>query len=137
MVRVCKPDHTVGLIDLLSPSDMSLVTSYNRLERLRDPSHTLALTEDQLVNAMGASELSIQRVDTRDIPVDFERWVKMTGTEEQRSMTVRNELEQELNGGGQTGMRPYMQDRKLKFTQTWCVAIGIVSSNNRIQETSG
>lgn len=136
MVRVCKPDHTVGLIDLLSPNDISLVTSYNRLERLRDPSHTLALTEEQFINAMTVSGLAVQRVDTRDIPVDFERWIEMTGAGEQASIKVRSELEQELNGGAHTGMRPYMQDRKLKFTQTWCVAVGIVSSSNRMQETS-
>ena len=129
MVRVCKPDRTVGIIDLLSPADQSLIASYNRLERMRDASHTLALTKEQLVNVMEASGLSILRIDTRDINVDFGLWAEMTGTDPQTRNAIFNELEQEVRGGAKTGMRPFMQEGKLKFLHTWCVAIGIKSSN--------
>jgi ubiquinone/menaquinone biosynthesis C-methylase UbiE len=129
MVRVCKPDHAVGIIDLLSPSDQSLIKSYNRLERMRDASHTLALTKEQLVNAMEASGLSILRFDSRDIDVDFGLWVEMTGTDPQTRNTISSELDKELKGGEKTGMRPFMQDGKLKFRHTWCVAIGIRLAN--------
>lgn len=126
MARVCRPGHAVSVIDLLSPSDDSLFLTYNRLERLRDPSHVFALTQTQLIDAMKDAGLAIQRVDARDIPVDFDRWIEMTGAEEQAKVMVRNELEQELDGHGQTGMRPYMQDGRLKFMQTWCVVVGMV-----------
>jgi ubiquinone/menaquinone biosynthesis C-methylase UbiE len=129
MVRVCKPGHAVGIIDLLSPTDLSLIIAYNRLERMRDASHTLALTKDQLVNAMEVSGLSILRIDTRDIDVDFGLWVEMTGTGPQTKSAISSELERELRGDIQTGMRPFMQDGKLKFRQIWCVAIGIKSSS--------
>ncbi|MBN1865604.1 MAG: methyltransferase domain-containing protein [Victivallales bacterium] len=128
MVRVCKPDHTVAIIDLLSPADKSMIESYNRLERLRDVSHTLALTEGQLVDAMASSGLSVQSVDKREIAVDFERWVEMTGTNFQTRDRIKAELQAELRGGAKTGMRPYMQEGTLKFLQTWCVAIGTRSS---------
>jgi ubiquinone/menaquinone biosynthesis C-methylase UbiE len=136
MVRVCKPEHAVGIIDLLSPSDQALIASYNRLERMRDASHTMALTKEKLANAMDVSGLSILRIDTRDINVDFGLWVEMTGTDPQTRNTISSELEQELQGGAQTGMRPFMQDGKLKFRQTWCVAIGINSPNKRSGERS-
>ena len=129
MVRVCKPDHAVGIIDLLSPSDQSLIASYNRLERMRDASHTIALTREQLVKAMEVSGLSILRFDSRDINVDFGLWVEMTGTDPQTRNTINSELEQEVRGGAKTGMRPFMQDGKLKFRHTWCVAIGIRLAN--------
>jgi len=132
MVRVCRPDHAVGVIDLLSPADQSLIASYNRLERVRDPSHTLALTKEQLVNTMGVSGLAVQRIDTRDINVDFGRWIEMTETDQQTEVVISNELKQELQGGVKTGMRPYLQDGTLKFIQTWCVAIGTRSSNKPI-----
>lgn len=125
MVRVCKPNHPIGVVDLLSPDDPSQIASYNRLERLRDPSHTLALTKEQLVNAMETSGIDVQGIDTRDIHVDFGRWIEMTEADPQTEATIRDELEQELQGGLKTGMRPYLHDRALKFTQSWCVAIGI------------
>jgi len=80
MVRVCKPDHTVGLIDFLSPSDMSLIASYNRLERLRDPSHTLALTEEQLTNAMVVSG--------QDVPKSTGLIREIRGVRARETMTV-------------------------------------------------
>jgi ubiquinone/menaquinone biosynthesis C-methylase UbiE len=129
MVRVCKPDHAIGIIDLLSPTEQSLIAPYNRLERLRDTSHTLALTKEQLVNAMEVSGLSILRIDSRDIAVDFELWVEMTGTAPLTKTEINSELEQEVRGGKKTGMRPFMQEGKLKFLHTWCVAIGIKSLN--------
>ncbi|KKM80123.1 hypothetical protein LCGC14_1343090, partial [marine sediment metagenome] len=67
MVRVCRPGQVVGVIDLLSPDDHAVIASFNRLERLRDPSHTLALTKEQLVNAMETSGLTIEGIDARDI----------------------------------------------------------------------
>ena len=56
----------------------------------------------------------------------------MTETDQQTEVAISNELKQELQGGVKTGMRPYLQDGTLKFIQTWCVAIGIRSSNKRI-----
>jgi len=119
MVRVCRPDHAVGLIDMLSPADASIHASYNRLE---------------LVNTMEGSGLAVQRMDTRDIHVDFGRWIEMTETDPQTEAAIRHELKGELQGGAKTGMRPYRQDGTLKFTQTWCVAIGTRSSGRPINK---
>lgn len=129
MVRVCKSDHIVGVIDLLSPSEEHLIGPYNHLERLRDPSHTFALTKDQLINAMGMAGVVINRFDERDIEVDFERWVEMTDTDRRIVKTIRSELEQELRGGRQTGMRPYVKDGRLQFLQVWSVVMAVKSPN--------
>jgi hypothetical protein len=75
----------VGTIDLLSPDDEALRERYNHLERLRDPSHTTALTRTQAIRSMEEVGLSMTLVDTRDIPVDFHRWVTMTGTDRQNT----------------------------------------------------
>jgi len=125
MVRVCKKNHIVGIIDLLSPDAEELIQPYNRLERLRDPSHTIALTRKQLVSAMEASGLSIQRIDARDIVVDFQQWTDLTKTPPQSKDTIKQELEHEINGGPLTGMRPYLEEGNLKFLHTWSVVIGL------------
>jgi len=129
MARVCKSGHTVGIIDLLSPDDQSVNATYNRLEQLRDPSHTHALTKNQLVKTMGVSGIACQRIDARDIHVDFEQWITMTGANPQNKIAIRDELQEELRGGTRTGMRPYIKDGALKFIQTWCVAAGATASN--------
>jgi hypothetical protein len=92
---------------------------------MRDASHTIALTKEQLGEAMEAAGLTISRMDSRDIHVDFGLWAEMTGTAPDTKGEISKELEQELRGGTRTGMRPFMQDGKLKFLHTWCVAIGI------------
>ncbi len=128
MVRVCKPGQMVGAIDLLSPDDEALRDRYNHLERLRDPSHTTALTRTQVIRSMQEAGLSMTLVDTRDIPVDFHRWVAMTGTDPQTTATIQQALEQELDGGPATGMRPYQERDVLGFLQVWAVLIGTKAS---------
>jgi len=120
MIRVCKPGHFISLIDLLSPDDLSGSESYNHLERLRDPSHTAALTKKQLIHLMETNGLTIQQIETRDVHVDFDQWIEMTETDQQTNITIRNKLNEELQGGAKTGMRPYLHDEALKFIQTWC-----------------
>ena len=129
MVRVCKPDHTVGIIDLLSPSDEALIAPYNRLERLRDPSHTFALTKEQLIKRMEVSGLLVSGIDTRDISVSFESWVGMTGVDQPTIDVIKRELEADIAGGHTTGMRPYMKGGKLNFLQMWSVAVAAKPSN--------
>ncbi len=129
MVRVCKPDHTVGVIDLLSPSDEALIGPYNRLERLRDPSHTVALTKEQLTKRMEMSGLLVSGIDTRDISVGFERWVGMTGVDQPTIDVIKRELETDIAGGHTTGMRPYMKDGKLNFLQMWSVTVATKPPN--------
>ena len=68
--------------------------------------------------------LSMTLVDTRDIPVDFHRWVTMTGTDRQNTATIQQALAQELDGGPATGMRPYQERGVLGFLQVWAVLIG-------------
>jgi ubiquinone/menaquinone biosynthesis C-methylase UbiE len=48
MVRVCTPGGTVMVVDVVLPPDK--VDAYNRMEKLRDNSHTRALTLDQFLD---------------------------------------------------------------------------------------
>jgi Methylase involved in ubiquinone/menaquinone biosynthesis len=48
MIRVCKPEGMVMVVDVALPAEK--VVAYNTMERLRDPSHVAALTEDQFDN---------------------------------------------------------------------------------------
>ncbi len=124
MVRVCKPGHIVGVIDLLSPEDGHVASRYNHLERLRDPSHTFALSKLQMEVLMQAAGLKVHGFLTRDIPVDFQRWVQMTGTDFKTVALLKNKLIADLEGHTKTGMRPFIEHGHLKFLQVWSIALG-------------
>lgn len=55
MVRVCKPDGRVMVVDAVLPSEK--IHAYNRMEQLRDPSHTQALSFDEMAAAIETSGL--------------------------------------------------------------------------------
>ena len=59
MVRVCSPEGRVVLIDSAPPADKS--EEFNRLERMRDPSHTQAFTQEGLKDLMCRAGLTVFR----------------------------------------------------------------------------
>jgi ubiquinone/menaquinone biosynthesis C-methylase UbiE len=115
MARVCKPGGQVGVMDTTSPGDAATAAAYNRLERLRDPSHTRCLTRSELCRHLEEAGLRIVQAVTREIEVDLVRWWEMTGTGPEAQRMIRDELTQELRGERVTGMRPFIRnDRGLE-----------------------
>ncbi len=125
MVRVCRPGGTVGVIDLASPEDEVLAARYNGLERLRDPSHTKALSARELEGVVWNAGLDIVQTASREVEVSVARWLDFAGTEPERGQTILEELTQELKGLSPTGMRPFMRDNELMFVQTWVLVAGM------------
>lgn len=124
MVRVCRPDGRVAVIDLVSPEDETLAATYNRLERMRDPSHTKALSGNELEKLMKDAELEIVHAVSRHVDVHVDRWLELTETTAEIRRTIVEELMQELEGVKTTGMRPFLRDQELMFQQTWLIILG-------------
>lgn len=124
MVRVCKKGHIVGVIDLFSPDRGDLAESYNFFERLRDPSHTRALTGNELADLMAKAGLNVFFKDFRDIEVNLKRWLNTTGTPGNESGQITAAMEEELKGSSKTGMRPFKKNGELMFFQTWGILLG-------------
>jgi ubiquinone/menaquinone biosynthesis C-methylase UbiE len=59
MVRVCSIGGTVVIIDSAPPS--AKAAAFNRVEQMRDPSHTRALTREELLGLMEAAGLKVVR----------------------------------------------------------------------------
>jgi ubiquinone/menaquinone biosynthesis C-methylase UbiE len=80
MIRVCRTNGRVSAIDLLAPEEKYLAINYNRLERLRDPSHTQALGLSDFKTLFKAAQLAVAKCETRTIDVEVEAWLKLTDT---------------------------------------------------------
>lgn len=124
MVRVCKPSHRIGIIDLLSPEGEKISEAYNHLERLRDPSHTVALSLTQMETMLAEAGISVENIERKDIEVDFQRWVQMTETKLETAKFIRDELLKDIDVSSQTGMRPFIKNGELKFLHVWCIFVG-------------
>jgi SAM-dependent methyltransferase len=122
MVRVCRPDGHVVVIDLVVVDD-AVAERHNALERRRDPSHANALTEAKLGALLEEAGATVERWTARDQTLDFDRWIAQARTPADVAADIRAELLEEIGGGTPTGMRPQMRGDRLLFTQRWAIVV--------------
>ncbi len=125
MMRVCRPRKQLGIMDMVSPDDTTLAARYNRFERLRDPSHTRCLTIAELRMALNNAGLMKVEMASRNIEVNLNSWMDLTGADAEVRRIIQEELTGELDGKQITGMRPFLRDGQLMFTQTWTTTVGV------------
>jgi ubiquinone/menaquinone biosynthesis C-methylase UbiE len=70
MIRVCRPGGTVLVADVSMPADQ--VDAFNQMERLRDPSHTAALSDVAWAELLAASGLSALRHSRYTVDMELE-----------------------------------------------------------------
>ncbi len=122
---VIAPGH-VAIVDLLSPTDPDLAELYNHYERLRDPSHTRALTFIELQSAVAEAGLEVIHTDSIEVEVNFERWLRLTKTPEAVANRIVSDLVNDISGGTSTGMVPFRNaDGGLMFHQEWGLVVGL------------
>jgi SAM-dependent methyltransferase len=85
----------------------------NRLETLRDPSHTRMLELDELVALVGTDDAEV-----RDVVRPLEPWLVQTDPAPEAAEEIRAALAEELRGGPPTGFRPTERDGELHFVHT-------------------
>ena len=122
MARVTRRSGTLAIIDLLSPDDAELADRYNRLEQMRDPSHTRALTGAELRDLLEAVGRPVGNWSVREVDVDLDPWFDLTRSPVSTRKTISEALQREHDGGPATGMRPRQRRGRLSFVQTWAFA---------------
>jgi SAM-dependent methyltransferase len=86
MARVTRPGGYVVLVDLVASDDGDEAAEHNRLERLRDPSHTVALSVGGLIGLIsGPGGLVPTCAAAADVPqlvtaMDLDGWLAATAT---------------------------------------------------------
>jgi 2-polyprenyl-3-methyl-5-hydroxy-6-metoxy-1,4-benzoquinol methylase len=101
--RVCRPGGRVVVADLVALDD-GVADRHNALERLRDPSHTTALTEPALVAAVGAAGLEVRDADRYEKTMGLDPWLERAHTAGDAAGEVRAAFAAELGGGAATGL---------------------------------
>jgi SAM-dependent methyltransferase len=69
MARVCVPDGRIVVVDAYAPDDAAQANAYNRVERLRDPSHARALSLTELKGLFGRLGLPEPQITRYELPV--------------------------------------------------------------------
>jgi ubiquinone/menaquinone biosynthesis C-methylase UbiE len=124
MARCARPGGHVALVDLVADDDGAIAEEQNRLERLRDPSHTRMLPAIEIQALL--SEVGLEGVDvaTRPLERPLTPWLEQAQTPAQAAAEIRAALHGDIAGGRATGLRPRLgEDGDVWFTQTFGSAI--------------
>ena len=100
MVRVARPQGRLLVIDSLAPESDSKFDLHNRIEQMRDPSHTITLRLTTLLEMFDDQGLEIIRQALRRRPRSFNHWMLRAGLEPKlkRYQETRKLLENSMEG---------------------------------------
>jgi len=117
----------IAVIDMISPDDNYLSEQYNHYEKLRDPSHTKALKQSELLSLFSDLNIQTYSIETLDVPVSVIKWMELTKTNEHDASYIKDQINEELDTGKQlTGLFPFISNDHLMFKQTWMKVYGIL-----------
>jgi ubiquinone/menaquinone biosynthesis C-methylase UbiE len=127
MARCTRPGGHVALVDLVADEDTQVASEQNRLERLRDPSHTRMLAAIEMQALLAEAGLEAIDVATRPLERPLDPWLEQAQTEEATRDGIRAALRADADGRGgdrSTGFRPRVDDEgALWFVHTFGSAI--------------
>jgi ubiquinone/menaquinone biosynthesis C-methylase UbiE len=123
MVRVCRTGGRVAVEDLASSENAARAAFYNEFERLRDTSHTRALSMSELLRLFGEQGLEVESAYTSDLVQPLEQWLANSHTPPDRAMAVRAMLQRDA-AEDLSGTRPFRRDGELFFTQKTITVVG-------------
>jgi ubiquinone/menaquinone biosynthesis C-methylase UbiE len=118
MRRVLRPGGRLAVADLVSDPDPAIAAMQNRLERLRDPSHTRMLSLEELAQLVAGRD-----VEFRDVERSLNQWLTQARPAEEAVAEIRAALRADLDGEAPTGFRPREIDGDVRFLHTMASVI--------------
>jgi ubiquinone/menaquinone biosynthesis C-methylase UbiE len=100
MARVAKPQGRVMIIDTVAPEMDEKYELFNRIERLRDPSHASSLRLTTFLRIFEKCHLDVVRQAIKRRTRSFDQWMVRGGhaASQKRYQEVRRILEDSING---------------------------------------
>jgi len=112
MKRVCKPGGKILVTDVTPDFDKK--NAYNHVEKLRDPSHTEALTVEELRQMIKSIECINIRIEHHDLEMDLETILQSSFPKPGDKDRIVQLFEQDL-AQDHLGMRSYLKNDKIHF----------------------
>jgi ubiquinone/menaquinone biosynthesis C-methylase UbiE len=116
MARVCREQGTVVIEDLVVSEHPVRAAYQNRLEQLRDPSHTQALSIRELLLLFTTCGLDVEHVAAEVLTQSVEKWLANAHTPDERAEEVRALIAQDERED-LSGCRPFHCDETVYFRQ--------------------
>jgi ubiquinone/menaquinone biosynthesis C-methylase UbiE len=100
MIRVVKPQGRLLILDPLAPESDPKFELFNRIERLRDPSHTFSLRLTTFLSMFEEHGLEVMRQSLRRRQRSFNQWMRRAGLEpgQKRYLETRKQMEGSMLG---------------------------------------
>lgn len=125
MARCLRPGGHIAIADMVANEAREIAAVQNRLEDVRDPSHTRMLPVSELQRIIHGLGLAHIATEAREIDRTLEPWLEQAQTPPPLAESIRSELRQEIAGGAVTGTQPHVQDGELRFCQTWASLLAV------------
>ena len=114
MARVCRRQGTIAVEDLVTSEHRERGDYQNKVERLRDLSHTRALPRSELVAVLTTAGLEIEQLYSDEIVQPLEHWLASSQTPPDRADQVRGLIERDSRED-LSAMRPYLENDRWFF----------------------
>ena len=123
MARVCRAGGQLVVVDMVADDDPVVAARHNELERIADRTHTTVLSPEQLISKIVSAGFVLERYLSREVDMIFDQWQPHVLPDAPERKAIRDALEAEIAGRGETGMRPIVRDGVLIFRHRWGIVI--------------
>ena len=113
MFRVCKPNGKIIVVDVALESKHA--KAYNYMERLRDPSHTKALTFQEFNVLFSNNALSEHKQSSYRVDMELENQLSASFPNKGDKEKLRYIFKNDINSNS-LGMNTYLKDNKIYFS---------------------
>ncbi|MCX6052240.1 MAG: methyltransferase domain-containing protein [Campylobacterales bacterium] len=113
MIRVCKKGGKVMVVDVALEKQFEKV--FNEMERLRDPSHTKALSKKEFENLFADARLSEHKISSYEVEVELEEQLNASFPHEGDKNKIQEIFKKDVNADT-LGTNTHVKNGKIYFS---------------------